>query len=160
MMFARASLPFAFCARCGGWTARRTYRLAKPCGPPTEAGRQALARIARGEHPWRAKNKRSGREEPRGRISYTRTARWDKAADGKCGDDVPYHDCQSRKRRRLPVCPGPEGTGKRPRCEGEHDRGEVTDALYVHPVPTGSTRRSVPRRGSTCPTGMRRPAWT
>ncbi len=66
MLFADAALPFAFCAKCGGWTSRRAYRLKMECSTPTTAGEQALARISRGQHPWRAKDHATGGERPRG----------------------------------------------------------------------------------------------
>ncbi len=68
MLFADAALPFAFCTRCGGWSARRSYRLGKKCGPPTANGKLALARIARGEHPWCERDGRTGATKPRGRV--------------------------------------------------------------------------------------------
>ncbi len=45
--------PFAFCVRCGAWGNRRPRKLEKPCQGPTPAGTMALARIAKGKHPWR-----------------------------------------------------------------------------------------------------------
>ncbi len=56
-------LPFTFCARCGGWAARRCHRLSSKCEPPTAAGKLALKRIADGQHPWRKKRKGGGEEE-------------------------------------------------------------------------------------------------
>jgi hypothetical protein len=45
--------PFAFCARCGAWGNRRARKLDRQCQGPTPAGTMALARIAKGKHPWR-----------------------------------------------------------------------------------------------------------
>ncbi len=139
MMFATASLPFAFCAKCGGWTARRTYRLAKACQPPTAAGRQALARIARGEHPWRAKDRRSGREKPRGRVSSTRAARGGKAADGSRSDDAPGRDGLRRKRVRRPEQAEPVGADKRQRREGGGDHGDADLQRQMHVCPSSES---------------------
>ncbi len=69
MFYAHGDMPIAYCGRCGGWTARRAYHLAKPCSPPTVNGRAALRRISMGLHPWRSKDKETGSECPRGRFS-------------------------------------------------------------------------------------------
>ncbi len=60
--------PFLYCARCGGTSLKRAYKLSRRCQEPNASGRQALARIAKGLHPWRRKDKRSGAELERGRI--------------------------------------------------------------------------------------------
>ncbi len=66
-----AGLPISFCVRCGAWTSRRSYRLAKECvGRPTPSGKQALQRIAAGRHPWL---KRGGRAHQRATLDW-RTA--------------------------------------------------------------------------------------
>ncbi len=68
MLRAEGDLPIDFCARCGGWSSRRAHRLARPCGPPSAAGRLALKRIEKGLHPWRAKGAEGGGDKPRGRL--------------------------------------------------------------------------------------------
>ncbi len=51
------AIPIIFCVRCGAWSTRRAYSLSAKCrGAPTPAGRQALARIARGYQPWEDRN--------------------------------------------------------------------------------------------------------
>ncbi len=74
MLHAEGALPVAFCLRCGGWSSRRAHRLARQCGPPTASGREALRRIAAGQHPWRARSKTTGKEQPRGGL--TAAAAW------------------------------------------------------------------------------------
>ncbi len=69
---AEGSPPFLYCARCGGTSLKRGYKLAQPCAEPNGSGRQALARIARGLHPWRRKNKATGGEHERGKIGGER----------------------------------------------------------------------------------------
>ncbi len=69
MLHAEGALPIAYCSRCGGWSSRRAQLLARPCAPPTASGRAALRRIAKGQHPWRAKDKTTGSECPRSRLS-------------------------------------------------------------------------------------------
>ncbi len=46
------SVPIIFCSRCGAWSSRRPRKLKKPCTSATEPGRQALARLAKGQRPW------------------------------------------------------------------------------------------------------------
>ncbi len=61
-------IPILFCVRCGAWSTRRAYGLSAECrrhaGP---AGRQALARIAKGLQPWEEKCADTGRRR-RARI--------------------------------------------------------------------------------------------
>ncbi len=48
------AMPVWFCLRCGAWLSRRAFGLRKECkGKPTGAGKQALANVAKGKHPWR-----------------------------------------------------------------------------------------------------------
>ena len=49
----QAAAPLAFCANCGAWTATGTQgsKFSEHCQAPTEAGKQALARLAKGRHP-------------------------------------------------------------------------------------------------------------
>ncbi len=45
--------PIVFCCRCGAFSWRRSYGLARPCPRrPTPAGRQALVRLRKGLVPW------------------------------------------------------------------------------------------------------------
>ncbi len=59
---------FAYCAKCGAWGSRRSYKLQQRCAAPTAAGAAALKRIARGLHPWR-KKLAGGGEAPRSAIT-------------------------------------------------------------------------------------------
>ena len=48
-----------FCGRCGAWSESRVVKLARECGPPTTAGRTALARAfahGGGKHPGYPQN--------------------------------------------------------------------------------------------------------
>ncbi len=64
-------MPVKFCSRCGAWSTRRAFNLSKQCPKvPSAAGRQALARIARGRHPWLAVGRR---EEDRMTVQMTTT---------------------------------------------------------------------------------------
>ncbi len=45
-------------------------KLAQERKRPNASGRQALKRISAGLHPWRKRNKKSGREDARGRIHH------------------------------------------------------------------------------------------
>ncbi len=69
MLYAEGELPIAYCSRCGGWSSRRAQHLARRCAPPTANGKAALRRIALGLHPWRAKDKATGSDCPRSRLS-------------------------------------------------------------------------------------------
>ncbi len=69
MCRATGLLPFSFCSRCGGWKNRRSYKLSRPCAPPTAAGEQALRRITAGWHPWRRKQANGEADEQRTRVS-------------------------------------------------------------------------------------------
>ncbi len=64
MLHAHGDLPISFCVKCGGWTSRRSHRLAKGCGPPTAAGTMALKRIEAGLHPWQARDASTGKKPP------------------------------------------------------------------------------------------------
>ncbi len=66
---AKGDPPFAYCARCGGTSLRRAYKLAERCREPNANGRLALSRISKGLHPWRRKAKGGRGEEQRGLIS-------------------------------------------------------------------------------------------
>ncbi len=68
----QANPPFLFCVRCGGSSLRRAYKLGRRCEEPNASGRQALKRVAKGLHPWRAKDKRTGKEVRRGEIGGER----------------------------------------------------------------------------------------
>ncbi len=46
-----SDLPIVLCTKCGAWGNRRTRKLGRPCGPPTAAGVQAVARVRGGHHP-------------------------------------------------------------------------------------------------------------
>ncbi len=72
MLQTEGDLPITFCARCGGWSSRRANRLNKPCGPPTAAGRMALRRIEKGLHPWQARDSKTGKCLPRGKLKIRR----------------------------------------------------------------------------------------
>ncbi len=62
-------MPVKYCSRCGAWSTRRAFNLARECPrTPSAAGRQALIRIAKGRHPWLAAGRR---EEDRGFIRTT-----------------------------------------------------------------------------------------
>ncbi len=69
MCRAAGLLPFSFCSRCGGWKNRRSYKLSRPCAPPTAAGEQALRRISAGWHPWRRKQAKGMADEQRTRVN-------------------------------------------------------------------------------------------
>ena len=43
-----------WCRSCGAWAQKRPLKLRSACRPPTRAGRDALARLAKGLHPRRA----------------------------------------------------------------------------------------------------------
>ncbi len=73
----KGDAPFAFCSRCGAWGNRRARRLKLPCRGPTPAGAMALARIGRGQHPWR-RRLAGGGDAPRTRIVVTKA--FDKAS--------------------------------------------------------------------------------
>ncbi len=47
---------------------RRAYKLGRQCEEPNASGRQALARVAKGLHPWQARDKATGREVKRGTL--------------------------------------------------------------------------------------------
>ncbi len=68
----QASPPFLFCVKCGGSSLRRAYKLSRRCEEPNASGRQALKRVAKGLHPWRAKDKRTGKETCRGTLGSER----------------------------------------------------------------------------------------
>ncbi len=72
MMQTEGDLPVTFCARCGGWSSRRANRLNKPCGPPSAAGKMALRRIEKGWHPWQARDGKTGKCLPRGKLKIKR----------------------------------------------------------------------------------------
>ncbi len=67
---AAAQLPFIICTSCGAWGNRRTRKLARRCGPPTAAGRQAVKRANGGWHPLLRKDAR-GQDLPRDRAHIT-----------------------------------------------------------------------------------------
>ncbi len=69
MMYAEGELPIVYCSRCGGWSSRRAQHLSRPCAPPTANGKLALRRIAQGLHPWRARDRTTGGDCPRGRLT-------------------------------------------------------------------------------------------
>ncbi len=55
-------VPIMFCTLCGAFSSRRAYGLGTACrGRPSPAGAQALARIRRGEQPWRTRHDKDGR---------------------------------------------------------------------------------------------------
>ncbi len=92
---AEGDLPCVFCARCGGWAARRSHRLRAKCEPPTLASKLARKRIAEGKHPWRRKKKGGGEED--------RTAAHAAAA---------FDDAQGRwKRRKIDHANGGPAVG-------------------------------------------------
>ncbi len=63
-------MPIKYCSRCGAWSTRRAFNLARDCPrAPSAAGRQALVRIAKGRHPWLAAGQR---KEDRGFIQTER----------------------------------------------------------------------------------------
>ncbi len=83
----QGSPPFLFCVRCGGSSLRRAYKLGRPCAEPNASGRQALARVAKGLHPWQAKDKLTGKEIQRGALRGERAfdeeaGRWLERVDG------------------------------------------------------------------------------
>ncbi len=69
--------PFAFCTRCGAWGNRRARNLRRPCNGPTPSGAAALARIAKGKHPWRKKLPGGGEAQ---RANIVVVSGFDKAA--------------------------------------------------------------------------------
>ncbi len=68
----QANPPFLFCVKCGGSSLRRAYKLGRRCEEPNASGRQALKRVAKGLHPWRAKDRRTGKECRREEIGGER----------------------------------------------------------------------------------------
>ncbi len=67
---AEAELPFTLCTACGAWGNRRSKKLARPCGPPSTAGLQAIKRAEAGWHPMLRKDS-SGNDLPRARAVLT-----------------------------------------------------------------------------------------
>ncbi len=66
--------PILFCVKCGAWSTRRAYGLSSECRRhAAPAGRQALARIARGLQPWEDRCAETGRRR-RARIGDPATA--------------------------------------------------------------------------------------
>ncbi len=119
-------MPIKYCSRCGAWSTRRAFNLAKECPrTPTAAGRQALARIARGRHPWLAIGQRAG---DRGYIQTAVVAencarggeaRHDRQQPGGGGGDVP-----------MP--PGSSSDGQAPVADDvAHIRRRDADAMDV-----------------------------
>ncbi len=72
MRAAVSSPPFLYCVRCGGASLRRAYKLRRPCAGPNAAGRQALARIKRGLHPWQELDGTTGKRRQRKRLDDDR----------------------------------------------------------------------------------------
>ncbi len=72
-------MPVLMCLRCGAWLSRRAFGLRRRCrGTPTTAGKQALARAARGRHPWRphgASEAQRGTLMVKGKALKTRSGR-------------------------------------------------------------------------------------
>ncbi len=60
------AVPVVFCVKCGAWSTRRAYGLAGRCrGGAAPAGKQALARIAKGLQPWEDRGGDDGRRTRR-----------------------------------------------------------------------------------------------
>ena len=83
---AEGTLPVIVCGTCGGWSARRRYRLAYKCGVPTAAGEAALKRIAMGRHPWIGR--KTGHSGVRSELSVTSRfcagkGKWKTKGDGR-----------------------------------------------------------------------------
>ncbi len=98
-------LPIAFCGRCGAWGYRRTHNLGRPCRGPTPAGAQALARIAKGQHPWR-KRLPGGGSAPRSNILVT-------TAFDKCSKMWRSRRAGSEARSRVAGGTAEDGTSDR-----------------------------------------------
>ncbi len=119
-------MPIKFCSRCGGWSARRAFSLAKQCPrTPTAAGRQALARIARGRHPWLAVGQREG---DRGFIQTAGvTEGCARGEETRRGPGLPGDGENS-----IPMPPGSSTDGQRPADDDDARlRGRNADAMVV-----------------------------
>ncbi len=132
-------MPIKYCSRCGAWSTRRAFNLAKDCPrTPTAAGRQALARIARGRHPWLAVGQRV---EDRGFIQTTveaednargGEARLAREPPGDGGGDVPMPPGSSSDDQ------GPEAG------DAAEDHGRGADEMDVTDAAQGDARSCRP----------------
>ncbi len=67
---AQSDLPFVMCSRCGAWGNRRTRHLGQRCAAPTQAGRQAITRVLKGQHPL-LQRQTDGSNAPRATVRIT-----------------------------------------------------------------------------------------
>ncbi len=121
MLRTEGDLPIMFCVRCGSWTSRRANRLAKPCEPPTAAGKMALKRISEGLHPWRGRGAHTSKELPRGRLAIK-------------GRQLHYTRRPGAKSSRAPLsqapCADAEASAKKQKTD--HPRPTPADDQYSH----------------------------
>ncbi len=103
MRWAQASVPFAYCARCGAWGHRRTYHLSGTCGPPKASGLQALSRIRRGQHPMQRRGPGGLRVERETIVTteaFCGTTRcWRRIADDEAAFSDDQRRCQTPHQR-------------------------------------------------------------
>ncbi len=132
-----ADLPVVMCSSCGSWGNRRTRNLAQPCGEPTKAGRQALARVAKGLHPFvKYVGKGSGGSRVNANVSAVYDARrraW--VPTGAGADNAVEADGRGAENELLadPQCDAPADAAAEMMDDAfadEVDRAEMNDGEF------------------------------
>ncbi len=122
--------PFVFCAKCGGTSLKRAYKLAEACRQPNASGRSALNRIARGLHPWRRKNGADGKEEAR--TTITQGAAYDASERQWIMDGVRRNSIGILIRDRKTRCRARK-EGEQRGTPGDEQRGADDDKTQEQP---------------------------
>ncbi len=107
LAYAEGHLPLLFCLDCGAFSARRAYGLGTACrGVPTGAGRQALARIKRGQQPWSTRHDRGAPRRGLGMV-----AAWSGARSAFIDAGGEMYDPGGPERMDADACHGLAGGG-------------------------------------------------